>query len=37
LVRKKRGRITNERSKKVRKTDVIEVGESNEEETGRVK
>ena len=37
MVRKKRGRTTKEGLKKVRKADVIEVGESNEEEMGRVK
>ena len=37
LVGKKRGRTTKEGSKKVRKTDVIEVGESDEEEMGRMK
>jgi hypothetical protein len=37
MVGKKRGRITKDVSKKVRKADVIEVGESDEDETGRVK
>jgi hypothetical protein len=37
MVGKKRGRITKEGAKKVSKTDVIEVGESDEDETGRVK
>jgi hypothetical protein len=37
MVGKKRGRITKEGSKKVRKADVIEVGESDENETRRVK
>ena len=37
MVGKKRGRTTKEGSKKVRKADVIEVGESDEEETGRMK
>jgi hypothetical protein len=37
MVGKKKGRITKEISKKVRKADVIEVGESDEDETGRVK
>ncbi len=34
---KEEGRTTTEGSKKMRKTDVIEVGESDEEENGRVK
>ena len=37
MVGKKRGRTTKEWAKKVKKTDVIEVGESDEDETGRVK
>ena len=37
MVGKKRGRTTKEKSKKVRKVDVIEVGESDEENMGRVK
>ena len=37
MVGKKRGRTTKEGSKKVRKADVIEVGESYEEKIGRVK
>jgi hypothetical protein len=37
MVGKKRGRTTKEGAKKVKKTDVIEVGESDEDETGRVK
>jgi hypothetical protein len=37
MVGKKRWCITKEGSKKVRKTDVIEVEESDEDETGRVK
>jgi hypothetical protein len=37
MVGKKRGRITKEEAKKVKKADVIEVVESDEDETGRVK
>jgi len=37
MVGKKRGHTTKEGAKKVKKTDVIEVGESDEDETGRVK
>ncbi len=37
MVGKKRGRTTKEGAKKVKKADVIEVGESDEDETGRVK
>jgi hypothetical protein len=37
MVGKKRGRTTKEGAKKVKKADVIEVGESDEDEAGRVK
>ena len=37
MVGKKWGRITKERSKKVRKTDIIEIGKSDEQVMGRVK
>jgi hypothetical protein len=37
MVGNKRGCITKEVSKKVKKTNVIEVGESDEDETGRMK
>jgi hypothetical protein len=37
MVGKKRGRIKKKKSKKVRKTNVIKFGKSDEKETGRVK
>jgi hypothetical protein len=37
MVGKKRGRTTKEGAKKVKKTDVIEIGESDKDGTGRVK